>query len=70
MNVLILAVVLDGWEVEVDDVHNVADVEATSRHTGSDHDGSLACLESTSALVSVKWVEGKDVTYRASSLSR
>ena len=40
MNVLILSIILSGWHVKVDDVHDIANVETASRNTGSDHDGS------------------------------
>jgi hypothetical protein len=47
VDVLVHAVVLDVWAVIVDDVHDVTDVETTSRDTSSDHDGRLASAECT-----------------------
>jgi hypothetical protein len=70
MNVFILTVVLDGRQIEVDDVHDVANIEATSGNTGSDHDGGFTSLEGTTANSQQdSW--GKPCsTYRASSRSR
>ena len=58
MNVLIRAVVLDGWEVEVDDMHHIAYVQATSRDTSSHHDRSLAGTECTAVIVRTEFKLG------------
>ena len=47
MNVFILSVVVDIWAVVVDDMHDIAYIQPTSRHTGRNHDGRLAILEGT-----------------------
>lgn len=52
MNVFIEAVVLDGWKIEIDDVHDIANVKASSRDTSSDHDRGFASLEGTTADIS------------------
>ena len=47
VDVLVHAIVLDVGTIVVDDMHDVADVETTSRDTGGDHDGRLASSECT-----------------------
>jgi len=49
MNVLIKAVVLSSWEIEVDDVHNVTNVKPTGRDTSGDKDWALASAKGTTA---------------------
>ena len=46
VNVLVHAIVFDIWAVIVDDVHDIADVEATSGDSGGDKDGGFASAES------------------------
>ena len=48
MHVLVDASIFSAGEVVVDDMHDVLDVEATSRDTSGNEDGSFASLESTS----------------------
>ena len=47
MNVLIEAIVLNAGKIEVDDVHHIANIQASSRYTGGNHDGSCTCAEGT-----------------------
>jgi hypothetical protein len=45
MDVFILTCVLDSREIEVDDVHDVANVETTSRDASSNKDWAFANAE-------------------------
>ena len=45
MNVFIFAIVLDSREIEVDDMHHIADIETTSGNTSCDEDRTLAATE-------------------------
>jgi len=45
MNILITTIVLNGREVKVDNVHDIANVETSCRDTSSDEDRALASTE-------------------------
>ena len=47
VNIFIKAVVLNSREIEVDDMHNVSNVKATSRHASGNHDWGLASWKRT-----------------------
>ena len=47
MNVFIFAIVFDSREIEVDDMHHIANIEPTSGNTSCDEDRTLAATEST-----------------------
>lgn len=57
MNVFINAAMGHVRKIVVDDVHHIANVETTTRHSSGDEDGALASAESTTA--NRQWTLGR-----------
>lgn len=51
MDVFVLAVVINGWQIEVDDMHHVLDINTSSRNTSGDKNGRSTFLESTQCVL-------------------
>ena len=47
MNILIDASMIDRGKVEIDDMHDVTNVETTGGHSSRDQDGSLGLAKAT-----------------------
>ena len=47
MNILVLAIVFDSWKIEVDDVHDITNIETSSGNTSRNEDRTFAATESS-----------------------
>src|ERR1700677_4362412 len=71
MNVLIHTVIVHLWAIVIDDMHDIANVQPTSRHASGNQDRRSTTLEGTPGESQLCGAEvGEKMTYRASSRSR
>lgn len=49
MNIFVDTTMVDTWQVKVDDVHDIANVEATSGDGGSDQDRTFSSTEGSAS---------------------